>query len=121
MDDVLGRGSLAVPAHLRSSGPGRRSYRYPHDYAGDDVAQQYLPDEVADRRYYFPGDEGAEIKIRERLDRLREARSEPPRRKRPVAGQPQADPMAVGSEGMRRRQENLRELADEQRRDAGAE
>jgi hypothetical protein len=29
--------------------------------------------------------------------------------------------MAVGSEGMRRRQENLRELADEQRRDAGAE
>jgi hypothetical protein len=26
--------------------------------------------------------------------------------------------MAAGSEGMRRRQENLRELADEQRRDA---
>jgi putative ATPase len=121
MDDVLGRGSLAVPAHLRSSGPARRSYRYPHDYAGDDVAQQYLPDELADRRYYFPGDEGAEIKIRERLDRLREARNEAPRRKRPVAGQPQADPMAVGSEGMRRRQEHLRELADEQRRDAGSE
>jgi hypothetical protein len=29
------------------------------------------------------------------------------------------DPMAAGSEGMRRRQENLRDLADEQRRDAG--
>jgi hypothetical protein len=26
--------------------------------------------------------------------------------------------MAAGSEGMRRRQENLRDLADEQRRDA---
>jgi hypothetical protein len=80
-----------------------------------------LPGELADRRYYFPGDEGAEVKIRERFDRLREVRRDPPRRKRPVEGQPQADPMAVGSEGMRRRQESLRELADEQRRDAGGE
>ena len=118
MDDVLGHGSLPVPAHLRSSGPARRSYRYPHDYVGDDVAQQYLPDQLADRRYYFPGDEGAEIKIRERLDRQREARRDPPRRKRSVEGQPSMDPMAAGSEGMRRRQENLRDLADEQRRDA---
>jgi putative ATPase len=118
MDDVLRHGSLPVPAHLRSSGPARRSYRYPHDYAGDDVAQQYLPTELADSRYYFPGEEGAEIKIRERFERLREARLDPPHRKRPDAGQPKGDPMAAGSEGMRRRQENLRELADEQRRDA---
>ena len=121
MDDVLRHGSLPVPAHLRSSGPARRNYRYPHDYVGDDVAQQYLPSELADSRYYFPGEEGAEIKIRERFERLREARRDPPRRKRPVAGQPQGEPMAAGSEGMRRRQENLRELADEQRRDAGGD
>jgi len=29
MADVLGKGSLPVPAHLRSSGFGRRDYRYP--------------------------------------------------------------------------------------------
>jgi putative ATPase len=118
MDDILSHGSLPVPPHLRSGGPASRSYRYPHDYEGDDVSQQYLPDELSDRRYYFPGAEGAETKVRERLERLSEARRSPPRRKRPVAGQPNGDPMAAGSEGMKRRQQNLREIADEQRRDA---
>ena len=118
LEDVLSHGSLPVPAHLRSSGPGRRRYRYPHDYAGDDVAQQYLPNELVDRRYYFPGDEGAEIRIRERMDRLREARANPARPKRPVEGQPKVDPMAAGSEGMRRRQQSLGALAEVQRRDA---
>jgi putative ATPase len=118
MADVLGNGSLPVPAHLRSSGAGRNKYRYPHDFEGDDVAQQYLPDKLVGRRYYFPGDLGAETKIGERLDRLTNARRETPRRKPVVAGQPKADPMAAGSEGMRRRRESLRDLATEQRRDA---
>jgi putative ATPase len=119
MADVLGKGSLPVPSHLRSSGVGRRNYRYPHEFEGDDVAQQYLPDGLEGRRYYFPGDQGAEVRIGERLERLAAARREAPRRKRPVEGRPAADPMATGSEGMRRRQQNLRELADEQRNDGG--
>ena len=119
MDDVLGHGALPVPGPLRSSGPARRGYRYPHDFVGDDVAQQYLPDKLAERRYYFPGDEGAEIKIRERLERLRAGRLAPPRRKGRVEGQPDGDPMAAGSEAMRRRRQNLTEIAEEQRRDAG--
>ena len=118
LDDVLAHGSLPVPAHLRSTGPGRRKYRYPHDFEGDDVEQQYLPDELAGRRYYFPGDQGAEGRIGERLDRIRASRLEPPRRKKQVPGQPTADPMAAGSEGMRRRRTNLARLADEQRKDA---
>jgi len=117
MDDVLEHGSLPVPAHLRSSGPGRRNYRYPHDFEGDDIEQQYLPDELAGRRYYFPGDQGAEARIGDRLDRMREARREPPRRKKPIAGRPEGDPMAAGSEGMQRRRHSLKKLADEQRRD----
>ena len=119
MADVLGNGSLPVPAHLRSSGAGKRNYRYPHDFDGDDVDQQYLPDRLVGRRYYFPGDLGAELKIGERLERLRDARQAPRRRKALVEGQPKPDPMAAGSEGMRRRQQSLRDLADEQRRDAG--
>ncbi len=118
MADVLGKGSLPVPSHLRSSGVGRRNYRYPHDFEGDDVDQQYLPDGLVGRRYYFPGDQGAEARIGERLGRLANARREAPRRKRLVESRPAADPMATGSEGMRRRQQNLRALADEQRRDA---
>jgi hypothetical protein len=109
---------LAVPEHLRSSGGGRRRYLYPHDFAGDDVDQQYMPDGLAGRHYYFPGGQGAEIKIRERLARLAEARAEPRRRKTPIPGQPESDPMSAGSEGMRRRRQNLREMADDQRDDA---
>jgi putative ATPase len=119
VSDVLANGSLPVPAHLRSSGTARRKYRYPHDFEGDDVEQQYLPDKLVGRRYYYPGDLGAEVKIGERMDRLANARTEPSRRKKSVPGQPATDPMAAGSEGMRRRRESLRELADEQRRDAG--
>jgi putative ATPase len=118
MADVLAKGSLAVPPHLRSSGAGRRSYVYPHDFDGDDVDQQYLPDALVGRRYYFPGSQGAEIRIGERMERLAGNRNEPRRRKTPIAGQPGTDPMAAGSEGMRRRRESLRELADEQRNDA---
>ena len=119
MADVLGRGSLPVPAHLRSSGSGRRNYRYPHDFEGDDVDQKYLPDGLAGRRYYFPGDQGAEARIGERLERLGTARRAGVRRKNLVDGQPRVDPMATGSEGMRHRQQSLRDLADEERRDAG--
>jgi putative ATPase len=118
MADVLANGSLPVPDHLRSSGAARRKYRYPHDFDGDDVDQQYLPDKLVGRRYYFPGELGAEVRIGERLDRLRDGRGQPPRRKKRVEGEPAVDPMAAGSEGMRRRRESLKELAEEQRRDA---
>jgi putative ATPase len=119
MDDVLAHGSLPVPAHLRSSGPERRAYRYPHDFAGDDVAQQYLPDRLVGRRYFFPGQEGTEARIRDRLDALLAARQTPPTRKPRESGQPAGDPMATSSDAMRRRQDSLRSLAAEERRDAG--
>lgn len=118
LDDVLRHGSLPVPAHLRSSGPGRSRYRYPHDFEGDDVEQQYLPDKLAGHRYYFPGGEGLEARIAERLERLAERRRQPARRKQPIEGRADVDPMAAGSEGMRRRQQSLRDLAEDQRLDA---
>ena len=118
MDDVVRHGSLPVPPHLRSSGPARSRYLYPHDFESDDVEQQYLPDALAGRRYYFPGDQGLEARIADRLARLREGRTDRPRRKRRPDGEPGVDPMATGSEGMRRRQESLRALADEQRNEA---
>lgn len=52
-----------VPAHLRDShyagaaklGRGL-TYKYPHSYENHWVKQQYLPDEVKDRKYYEFGD-----------------------------------------------------------------
>ncbi|PWM77699.1 MAG: replication-associated recombination protein RarA [Phascolarctobacterium sp.] len=56
-----------VPKHLRDAhyqgakalGHGT-GYKYPHDYPGGWVQQQYMPDELAGRKYYFPKDTGAE-------------------------------------------------------------
>ena len=41
-----------IPTHLKS--PLFKGYKYPHDYPGHYVAQQYLPDDLKDRRYYIP-------------------------------------------------------------------
>ena len=50
-------------------------YRYPHDFEGADVDQQYLPDELADRRYYLPTDQGYEATIAARMAARAEARA----------------------------------------------
>jgi putative ATPase len=75
MEDVERHGSLPVPRHLRSAhwrerrdfGHGK-GYLYPHDFEGHDVEQQYLPDKLVGRRYYYPTDEGQEKGLRERID-----------------------------------------------------
>jgi putative ATPase len=71
--DVRDRPAGEVPAHLRDAhyqgaralGHGR-GYRYPHDDPRGWVEQQYLPDEVADRRYYEPSPHGSEAEIEDR-------------------------------------------------------
>ena len=70
-----------VPVHLRDthySGSDRigagNGYKYPHDYPAHWVQQQYMPSELAGKRYYEPSDQGQEAKIREnhiRRDALR--------------------------------------------------
>jgi putative ATPase len=73
-EDVrAGKGS-EVPMHLRDSsyraakvlGHGA-GYEYPHDDPRGWVAQQYRPDEVADRVYYEPSEHGFEQEVRRRM------------------------------------------------------
>ncbi len=81
--DVRAGGIGRVPEHLRDAhypGASRlghgRGYVYPHDVPGGVAAQQYLPDELADRDYYHPSRHGAEAAwgdIAARLDELRRA------------------------------------------------
>jgi putative ATPase len=44
-----------------------RGYLYPHDHPDAVVTQQYLPDLLAERRFYEPSDHGHERVIAERL------------------------------------------------------
>jgi len=66
-----------VPNHLKdASRDGKalghgQGYRYPHDYPGHHVRQQYLPDRLQGHRYYEPGVLGYERQIAERLRRWR--------------------------------------------------
>jgi len=112
-----GQRLLQVPAHLRSSGAGRRNYRYPHDFDGDDVDQQYLPTSSSAAATTSPANSVPSEDRRVSNVCGKDERSG--RRKPPVAGRPNVDPMAAGSEGMRLRRQSLRDLADEQRRDGG--
>ena len=73
--DVRDRPSSPVPLHLRNAPTGLMAglgygggYRYGHDHPGTFTEQQYLPDDVKDRTYYRPTDNGAERTIRERLN-----------------------------------------------------
>ena len=43
-----------------------QNYKYPHDYSHHWVKQQYLPDDVKDRKIYNPSDHGFEKTIQER-------------------------------------------------------
>ena len=78
--DIAASPDYDVPPHLRNA-PTRllkaldygAEYRYAHDepqaYA---AGENYFPEAMADRRYYFPVERGLELKIGEKLARLRE-------------------------------------------------
>ena len=70
-------GNLPVPLHLRNAptklmkqlGYGD-NYKYAHDYPGNFVRQQFLPDELKDRRIWEPQANAAEQKHKERMQAL---------------------------------------------------
>lgn len=62
-----------IPSHLKSPYIG---YKYPHNYKGSVVKQQYLPDNIKDEKYYIPKESSKyEItlkNIKEKLDKIKE-------------------------------------------------
>ncbi|HIS86238.1 MAG TPA: replication-associated recombination protein A [Candidatus Faecivicinus avistercoris] len=70
--DAEENGVRSVPVHLRDThyrgaaqlGFGE-GYRYPHDYPGHWVAQEYAPSEARGFPYYVPGELGFEREIRQ--------------------------------------------------------
>ncbi len=66
-----------VPMHLRNA-PTKlmkdlnygKDYKYAHDFENNFVEQQFLPDELKDKIYYNPTDNGSETKFKKRLNEL---------------------------------------------------
>ena len=58
-----------VPTHLQS--PLFRGYKYPHDYPGHYVKQQYLPDDLKGRTFYRYGDNKMEEAARQYAEKFK--------------------------------------------------
>jgi putative ATPase len=73
--------SLSVPLYLRNA-PTKlmkelgyaKGYRYPHDFPGHHVEENYLPEELKGRIYYRPTDQGYEGEIKKRLNKWRKGK-----------------------------------------------
>ena len=69
-DIVKNRDTGEVPPYLKDAHYGgakklgHSGYKYAHDYPNHYVKQQYLPDKVADERFYEPSDNGYEKDIK---------------------------------------------------------
>jgi putative ATPase len=71
-------GNLPVPMHLRNAptkmmkdlGYGL-DYKYPHDYPGHYVPQQYMPDALQGTRLWEPQPNPMELNIKEKWDKIR--------------------------------------------------
>jgi len=75
LEDVRNSDTGTVPMHLRNA-PAKGmedlgyhvGYKYPHDYPGGIVKQQYMTDKTIGKKYYEPSNIGYERKISEYLD-----------------------------------------------------
>ena len=81
--EVRRSGNLTPPASIRDAHyPGARplgrgaGYVYPHSHGGFEPTQRYLPDELGDRRFYEPSQNGFEARLSELLEDFRRRRDE---------------------------------------------
>ncbi|TXE12146.1 replication-associated recombination protein A [Algoriphagus aquimarinus] len=71
---VREKGDLSVPLHLRNA-PTKlmkdlnygKAYKYSHDFPGNFVAQEFLPDEIKGLKLYDPGENARENELRRYL------------------------------------------------------
>ncbi len=75
LQDVKNLPDLAVPLHLRNAPTElmeslgyHKDYKYGHSFEHNFIEQQYLPENLRDKIYYHPTDNGREKAIRERLN-----------------------------------------------------
>ena len=54
IDDAQNRPDDNIPDYLKNHTEASKKYKYPHDYPGGVVEQQYLPDSLKNRSYFKP-------------------------------------------------------------------
>jgi putative ATPase len=81
--DVEQTAAEPVPLHLRNAPTGLmkglgygKGYQYAHDVESKVADMQCLPDNLRDRTYYHPTNEGVERRIRERIEEIKRARAQ---------------------------------------------
>ncbi len=74
LDEVKRSGNLPVPLHLRNAPTDLMKelgysdgYKYAHDYPGNFVVQQYLPDAIKDKQFWYAQHTPAEEKLYQRM------------------------------------------------------
>lgn len=77
MSDVRRYPNLPVPLHLRNAPTTLmkdlnygKEYKYAHDHENSFIDQQHLPDQLKNKVYYEPTENGREKQIKERLEML---------------------------------------------------
>lgn len=86
---VRERGTLPVPARYRpgstaldrAAGHGQ-GYKYPHDFEGHYVAEDYLPDAIVGERIYEPSESGFEAELAARRAAIDQKKSDEKKRER---------------------------------------
>jgi len=80
--DIEQTAAESVPLHLRNAPTGLmkglgygKDYQYAHDIEGKVANMQCLPDNLRDRVYYKPTNEGIEKRIRERMEEIKKLRA----------------------------------------------
>jgi len=73
---IRNSGALPVPLHIRNAPTDlmktlgyAKDYKYAHDYRTGYVPQDYLPEKLQGRQFYFPTDRGFEKIIKDRLQK----------------------------------------------------
>ncbi len=67
LEDIEQGSTGNIPNHIKTDSP---DYKYPHNYPGSYVIQQYLPDKIKNKKYYTPKDIGYEKQLKEIYDKL---------------------------------------------------
>ena len=70
LNDIESENTGDVPNHLHNGNP---EYKYPHDYPNSYIKQQYLPDKIKDRIYYFPKTNKNEQILKNIIDNLKKS------------------------------------------------
>ena len=78
-DDALKQLAEPVPMNIRNAptklmkdeGYGK-GYQYAHNYQGHITAMQCLPDSLEGKHYYEPSDQGMEVRMAQRLEKIRQ-------------------------------------------------